>query len=338
MVRPRKLLFIAIDGVAPRAKQNQQRSRRFRSAQDASIKAAATERIIEELRSQGKHVDDSLNPTKRDWDSNAITPGTPFMDILANSMRYWIVYKLNTDPGWAELSVILSDASVPGEGEHKIMEFIRSQRANPAHDPNTNHVMYGLDADLIMLGLATHEVHFTVLREDVFFQDSKNNTGCRICGQEGHFAAECTGHKHLRVILMVGKPKEKSGQFDEKGSPRPQKPFIWLHIDVLREYLEAELFVPGMSFPFDLERAIDDWVFMCFFVGNDFLPHLPSLDIRENAIDTLISIWKSCMGKMGGYVTCDGSVNLARAQIILEGLGEKEDAIFRRRHQRISLS
>ena len=191
MVRPRKLLFIAIDGVAPRAKMNQQRSRRFRSAQDSAIKAAATERIIDELRAQGKEVDESLTP-KRDWDSNAITPGTPFMDILADSLRYWIVYKLNTDPGWANLSVILSDAAVPGEGEHKIMEFIRSQRANPAHDPNTKHVMYGLDADLIMLGLATHEAHFTVLREDVFFQDS-NNKGCRICGQEGHFAAQCTG-------------------------------------------------------------------------------------------------------------------------------------------------
>jgi 5'-3' exoribonuclease 2 len=333
MVRPRKLLFIAIDGVAPRAKMNQQRSRRFRSAQDASIKEAATERIIEELKAQGKQVDESLKP-KRDWDSNAITPGTPFMDILAISLRYWIVYKLNTDPGWGGMSVILSDAAVPGEGEHKIMEFIRSQRASPAHDPNTKHVMYGLDADLIMLGLATHEAHFTVLREDVFFQES-NNKGCRICGQEGHFAAECTGIASLSAELTLGKPKEKSGEFDEKGKARPQKPFIWLHVNILREYLEAEMFVPGMSFQFDLERAIDDWVFMCFFVGNDFLPHLPSLDIRENAIDTLISIWKNCMGKMGGYVTCDGTVNLARAQIILEALGEKEDAIFNRRHQRI---
>lgn len=332
MVRPRKLLFIAIDGVAPRAKMNQQRSRRFRSAQDRAIEAAATERIIEELHAQGKQVDESLKP-KRDWDSNAITPGTPFMDILAASLRYWIVYKLNTDPGWSELSVILSDASVPGEGEHKIMEFIRSQRANPAHDPNTQHVMYGLDADLIMLGLATHEAHFTVLREDVFFQEAKDK-GCRICGQEGHFAAECTGTLYSMLSLHIGKPKEKSGEFDEKAKPRPEKPFIWLHVDVLREYLEAELYVPGMSFPFDLERAIDDWVFMCFFVGNDFLPHLPSLDIRENAIDTLISIWKACLSRMGGYVTCDGSVDLARAQVILETLGQKEDSIFLRRHQR----
>ncbi|RAL67209.1 hypothetical protein DID88_007985 [Monilinia fructigena] len=109
------------------------------------------------------------------------------MDVLAASLRYWIAYKLNTDPAWAKMKVIISDSTVPGEGEHKIMEFVRSQRSSPDHNPNTRHVMYGLDADLIMLGLATHEPHFRILREDVFFNDGKPRT-CKLCGQAGHEA------------------------------------------------------------------------------------------------------------------------------------------------------
>lgn len=319
MVRPRKLLMIAIDGVAPRAKMNQQRSRRFRSAQEAKEKEEDKAELLKMLKSQGGHIE---NPEiKKAWDSNEITPGTPFMDLLASSLRYWIAYKLNTDPAWAKIKVIISDSTVPGEGEHKMMEFIRSQRSSPEHDPNTRHVIYGLDADLIMLGLGTHEPHFRVLREDVFAQDSKPRT-CRMCGQAGHEARECTGQA-----------KVKDGDFDEKDSSPALKPFIWLHVSVLREYLEAELYVPGQPFRFDLERAIDDWVFMCFFVGNDFLPHLPSLEIRENGIDTLIAIWRDNIPFMGGYLTKDGHVDLERAQLILDGLAKQEDAIFRRRKQ-----
>ncbi|EGO01641.1 hypothetical protein SERLA73DRAFT_132070, partial [Serpula lacrymans var. lacrymans S7.3] len=74
----------------------------------------------------GKTISDD-EKNKVAWDSNAITPGTPFMDLLALSLRYWVVQKMNTDPGWKDLQVIISDASVPGEGEHKIMDFIRRQ-------------------------------------------------------------------------------------------------------------------------------------------------------------------------------------------------------------------
>lgn len=172
-----------------------------------------------------------------------------------------------------------------------------------------------------MLGLATHEPHFRVLREDVFFQESKPRT-CHLCGQPGHKAEECRGQA-----------KEKNGEFDEKQKGSSLKPFIWLHVSVLREYLAAELFVPQQGFKFDLERALDDWVFMCFFVGNDFLPHLPSLDIRENGIDTLIAIWRDNLPAMGGYLTQDGHVEFRKAQLIMQGLAKQEDSIFRRRRQ-----
>ena len=312
MIRPRRLLMMAIDGVAPRAKMNQQRGRRFRSAQDAKIHHDELERELEERKRRGLAPQDEI--VKRAWDSNAITPGTPFMDLLAASLRYWVAHKMNTDPGWRDLTVVLSDASVPGEGEHKIMDYIRRKRSDPNHDPNMRHVIYGLDADLIMLSLATHEPHFKVLREDVFAQD-KGGRACHRCGQDGHFAANC---KASDEVVAERKPAKK--------------PFIFLDVPTLREYLAIELYTPNTPFPFDLERAIDDWVFLIFFVGNDFLPHLPSLEIREGAIDTLLGIWKRELPRMSGYVTNNGRVELENAQVILDGLTAAEDDIFRRRH------
>ena len=306
---------------------NQQRSRRFRAAREAQEKRDKEEQ--ERLAKVDPEEDISATEEVFHFDSNCITPGTPFMDKLAQALRYYVPARIHSDPGWAKVKILLSDASVPGEGEHKIMDYIRRQRCLPGHDPNTMHCLYGLDADLIMLSLATHEPHFKVLREDVFAQDTSSTQTCYICGKSGHYASDCPelkdDAKEDTALIPQSLVEEK-----EIGP----KPYIFFHVEIMREYLEAELFVEQLPFPFNLERAIDDWVFMCCFVGNDFLPHLPSLEIREGAIDKLIKIWKQKLPSMGGYLTESGVVDLERLEAIMEGIGILEEEIFRERRER----
>ncbi|CAJ0576149.1 unnamed protein product, partial [Mesorhabditis spiculigera] len=320
IVRPRKVLYMAIDGVAPRAKMNQQRSRRFRASKETVEKQAEIENVRRKLAAEGI----PLPPKKADaehFDSNCITPGTPFMARLADALRYYIHDRLTNDPAWHKIQVILSDANVPGEGEHKIMDFIRKQRSNPAHNPDTVHCLCGADADLIMLGLATHENNFNIIREEFVPNQPRP---CELCGKYGHELKSCQGLED----------NESGAKAEDEADPlQKEKNFIFLRIPVLREYLERELQMPNLPFKWEFERAIDDWVFLCFFVGNDFLPHLPSLEIREGAIDRLIRLYKDMVYKMNGYLTHDGSVYLDRVEMIMKGLGEVEDEIFKRRQQ-----
>ena len=108
--KPKRVL-LAVDGVVPMAKIRQQRVRRFKSA----------------------WLRKGLS-----WDTNAITPGTEFMDKLG------IMLKRNK-------SWIVSGVDEEGEGEHKIMNWLRSNNLNG------KVVVYGLDADLILLSMLTGE-------------------------------------------------------------------------------------------------------------------------------------------------------------------------------------
>lgn len=320
IVRPRKVLYMAIDGVAPRAKMNQQRSRRFRAAKEAVEKRVEIARIREELALKGATLPPE-KPKEEHFDSNCITPGTPFMQRLSTCLHYFIHERVNNNPAWKDVKVILSDANVPGEGEHKIMDFIRKQRAQPDHDPNTQHVLCGADADLIMLGLATHEPNFTIIREE--FLPNKPRP-CEVCAQFGHEMDKCSGLNALDVDSAVQPDIPISGEVQ----------FIFVRLSVLREYLKRGLAMPNLPFTYDFERVLDDWVFMCFFVGNDFLPHLPSLEIREGAVDRLIELYKKCVYKTCGYLTDSGEVNLDRVQLIMTDLGNAEDQIFVERQKR----
>jgi len=135
IVTPTKILFIAIDGTAPVSKQNQQRQRRF-------------------IATYNKNVTTEFTPV-------CLSPGTIFMHNLTQYINYKIRKYLNHQYSLnSGLIVYFSSSQVPGEGEHKIMNFIRDKQ----FDANTSHCFYGPDADLIMLTLSVHVPIIYLLR------------------------------------------------------------------------------------------------------------------------------------------------------------------------------
>ena len=216
IVKPKVSVFMAIDGVAPRAKLNQQRSRRFRSAMELA-EATKGKTISSDDKAPGGHSSGA-------FDSNCITPGTDFMGRVSSTIKYFIRKKIKEDPLWRNLKVIFSGQEVPGEGEHKIMQHIREMRNQPSYQPNQRHCMYGQDADLIMLGLVSHEPHFTLLREIVDFTGGFNRN-----------------ENALKTVKKYTK----------------QSDFQLLHLSVLREYLNIEFGYTLDPASYDIEPDLE---------------------------------------------------------------------------------
>lgn len=158
--------------------------------------------------------------------------------------------------------------NVPGEGEHKIMDFIRKQKKRKDYNPNTRHCLFGQDGDLIMLGLATHEPHFALLREEVVFDQARKKHNQMVAEANLKRFKDQTESFEGEVDDVAG--NNLSASID---SYIHNKNFDILHMSILRDYLAYEFETRDVlqDSPFDLEKTIDDFVFMTFIVGNDFL-------------------------------------------------------------------
>ncbi len=210
LVRPRRRLVLCVDGVAGLAKCTQQRGRRYKTSQECP---------------------DNFNPA-------AISPGTEFMYDLMQFLDFFIKRELSYNREWEYLQVIFSDDRSAGEGEHKLMHYIRT------FDPTESVCIHGLDADLFMLALSVRQgsgIH--LLRENLY----------------------------------------KRGRDDTD-----------LHLVNIERFAEKLL---GRMSPQDVESCtLNDFVFMCFLVGNDFLPNIPMLEIRRDGIDMMLQAHSDVRG------------------------------------------
>jgi len=304
MVKPNHVFYLAVDGTAPRAKMNQQRSRRFRSAKEAEQLAAD---LTARENFQGKEL--KIDPNKKRFDSNCITPGTDFMLKLSLALQKWVDYKLQTDPFWMNgATVIVSGPDVPGEGEHKVMDFIRESQedyrntgtSSDVYGPGWTHVLYGLDADLIMLGLVTHESNFMLLREKM-------------------------------SVVMAGRGRNKYRKKKDM-MEYTRHDFELLELSSLRKLLAIQFRKFSDQLPdYSLNRIVDDFIFMCMLVGNDFLSHVPHLEINGGAISLMMTTYIDLLPGWGGYLTDREKINPERFEEFMYHLSVYEEEYFKKR-------
>lgn len=240
LLNPRKTIFLAIDGVAPKSKQNQQRQRRFRAAHD-------------------------LQSTSQEFNSNCITAGTEFMNNISRSL-YPLDWLDNTSQFPCEC--IISTDSDPGEGEHKIVAWIKTRWETLIESRDDVYCVIGLDADLLLLCMLL-EARVYVMRES-------------------SIQVKYIDTKAAKQLLPI---------------------------------------------------SIHDLVVLSCFVGNDFLPPIPSFEIRESppekgALDYLISFCQS--HRLRAVNPHNGRLNMDGLQQIMYEMANRESAIMLARMNDIS--
>lgn len=212
-IAPNRKTYVCFDGVPPLPKMIQQRQRRFKS------------HLTKEI----------LKQETQSWNTNHITPGTDFMMGLDEYL---------TGQFSKHKQIQFSGSDEPNEGEHKICHLLRN---NPSFYHHKNIMIYGLDADLIMLGLLLQVEGFSTY----LYKETK----------------------HFQYISQIN-----------------EKDHYYFRLDTLANEIHGLLHNDKKQL--SLQQSIYDYIFMCFICGNDFMPHVPCIQIRNNGIQILIDAYR----------------------------------------------
>lgn len=258
-----KNVYIAIDGPVGMSKIKQQRQRRFKSAHDHEF--------FDKIKKKyGKKIEYF-------WSNSAISPGTKFMDKLHNKLIAWCTKQ--------KYKIIYSSANTCGEGEHKLLQFIRN---NQKQNINLSYLTYGLDADLIFLMLSTGLDNVYLLRE--------------------------------------------ANQFDNKAS---EDQLNYVSIEIMKNSIYDSFlsFTTNEKIVLKKDRIINDFIFLCYFLGNDFLPHLPALEIAKNGIEYLLKKYMKIYDIEQDYILNENkTINTLIFNKFIEVLGKEEESVLTENH------
>ena len=188
------------------------------------------------------------------------------------------------------MKVVYSGGNVPGEGEHKIFDFMRQVHIYGFKE-NFTHCIYGSDADLIMLSMCSSLKNIVIIRE---INEKKNKIAI--------------GSKHFQERISCE----------------------LININILRDcfLLEFKDTKIKMGSHFDLKNVIDDFIFICFFMGNDFLPKMFCFDIKKGHLEKILMFFKEFLVETKSYLVQDGNINFKNFELFLKKMVLWESKLF----------
>jgi len=269
VIQPSKTVIIAFDGVAPVAKLDQQRARRYKSSYQNEI----SKMIFK------KGTDDP-------WNTTAITPGTKFMSELD-----FMISKHFNDASYPTYNVgkiIISCSNHVGEGEHKLFEYIR---LHPEKHSTETTIIYGLDADLIMLSIN----HLPICPNIYLFRETP------------HFIQSIDSSLEPESNYFLDIPELTNAIISYMNNDRP--------LTSIQQ-----------------KNKVYDYIFLCFFLGNDFLPHFPAINIRTGGVDKMMNAYKDTIGETDDFITDGKTIKWNNVRKIVQHLANLEEEYIIKEH------
>jgi 5'-3' exonuclease len=177
----------------------------------------------------------------------------------------------------------------------------------------------------------------------------KSEIICDVCQMVGHFSSDCSlidekfcdvlkgvvdDDTKLKVMAILNCKEESTENFNIRSD------WQFVSISRLREFLAYEFYdlmqySSSLNF-WNFETALDDFVFLNFFVGNDFVPHLPCMRIGDGAIDIIIMVWKTVVQKANGFITNNGQIIMPNLKLFLSTIAKIEFLLFKEKNSKMS--